>query len=1627
MTKLEKLEEQMKLQQQYLDNKYKILSQYNDLPSSSTSMASFSNGPTPGQLAARQAIPKQLPTFNGDPEEWPLFISSFDNSTTVAGYTDAENFIRLQASLKGKAREMVKCKLFLPSMVPEIIKTLRMCFGRPEHILERAMNKARAMPALKDKLEGLIEFALCVRNICATMEGCQMYMHLHNPLLVKELVDKLPNNQKLKWAVHPKDEKTPVVKQFSDWLYNLAEAASTVVSLAPAKSSATVNTHTIDVNTQHPSPARNIIYQGASSRKWEEVKANNLCRQCLNPHRRKCFMNKVCGVDGCTIKHNPLLHKTITVMSQQKPIAVSTNTNEFLDAQINTHSSSHEEMQPLFRIVPIRIYSKNKVLNIFAFLDEGSSVTLMEKRIFDELGLKGEQDPLCLRWTGNPTRVEENSVRAAIEISSVTNWQKYTLKNIHTVDDLNLPAQSINASAMERLYPYLAGLPIASYNNVKPSLLIGADNWRLAIPLKIREGTWFQPIASKTRLGWALQGCNSRQTAEYRLNIHTCDCQKRYDELHETVKEFFTLESSKPTQLLSEEDAKAVSIANNTCKKGDNFYEIGLPWRTSSVLLPNNYVYGLQRLMCLQRKFVKDPILKSNIQIQINNLLSKGYAKKLSPIEAAISNGKTWYLPIFIVSNPNKPGKLRMVWDAAAKVNGVSLNNFLLSGPDLLNPLVSILLAFRVGRVAICGDIAEMFHRINIRDSDMHAQRFLWCDDGDDPQQPSIYVMRALTFELNCAPFIAHYIRDKNADHFENELPRAVEAVKKNHYVDDFIDCGDDEQSALELAQQVKKIHGAAGFNIRGWSSNSKFVVEQLEEDPMSVQSVKEWGSTTKVLGMFWDPLSDNFKYICRFARLRRDVINESIIPTKREALQVLMSIFDPLGFVCCYTVGLKILLQDVWRSGLAWDDPLQDNLFDKWNQWKSTMPLITAAEIPRCYSLLLKDAEDVQLHTFVDAGESAYAAVCYLRVSKGNDVTVSLVAGKSKVAPLKPLSIPRLELQAAVIGVRLANMVSNTQRINIMSKYWWTDSKTVLRWMRMDPKNFHQFVMHRIGEILEASNVSQWRWVPSRNNPADLATKTTTRQCYQLWFTGPNFLKSSAEVWPQWEELSLEECDDSEIKHYVLHMKKEHMNNLMLNVEHFSSWKRLYRAVATFLFYVDRLRSVVLARQRKTSIDFDMIQKAQCLLIRYAQSIEYCEEIRCLKRGKNIDNSSKLFTINVYLDTDGIIRCKSRVEHLNNHEDIKVMPNSHHVTFLIVRWAHENFHHLMHESVINQIRGTYFINRLRVLYKRVRAECQKCKNRSSIPQPPQMAALPAARIAAFERPFTYVGIDYFGPLLVIVGRRREKRWGVLFTCLTLRAIHIEVAHSLNTSSCIMAIRNFISRRGYPREIFSDNGSNFKASEKIISESLKNIDLNGIASSFDRVKWRFNPPSAPHMGGAWERLVRSVKTVLYETLPSTSFSDESLRSALNEVEFILNARPLTSVSLENGDDEALTPNHLLIGSSDGYKPICSDTVDLRQRWQLTQQFADRFWHRWVKEYIPVISRRTKWFTKQRPVRIGDVVVIADQDLPRNCWPKGRIVDVVKAKDGQVRSARVETKSGILHRPIAKVAVLDVGT
>ncbi|KAH8335256.1 hypothetical protein KR067_000859 [Drosophila pandora] len=231
--------------------------------------------------------------------------------------------------------------------------------------------------------------------------------------------------------------------------------------------------------------------------------------------------------------------------------------------------------------------------------------------------------------------------------------------------------------------------------------------------------------------------------------------------------------------------------------------------------------------------------------------------------------------------------------------------------------------------------------------------------------------------------------------------------------------------------------------------------------------------------------------------------------------------------------------------------------------------------------------------------------------------------------------------------------------------------------------------------------------------------------------------------------------------------------------------------------------------------------------------------------------------------------------------------------------------------------------------------------------------------------------------------------------------------------------------RGTRKEIFSDNGTNFRATEKAVREELKKIEHDRITIKFDGIKWRFNPPGAPHMGGAWERLVRTTKGIL-NICPNYSFNDEGLRTALMEAQFIIHSRPLTFVSLDTEDDAALTPNHLLLGSANGYKPLPKEGMNLQRRWIETQRFGDRFWQRWIKEYAPVLTRHTKWFDKVPPITIGSIVVIVDELLPRNLWLKGRVIDTMMAKDGQVRRVTIKTQHGVLERPATKIAVLDVG-
>ncbi|XP_065356313.1 uncharacterized protein LOC135950711 [Calliphora vicina] len=366
-------------------------------------------------------------------------------------------------------------------------------------------------------------------------------------------------------------------------------------------------------------------------------------------------------------------------------------------------------------------------------------------------------------------------------------------------------------------------------------------------------------------------------------------------------------------------------------------------------------------------------------------------------------------------------------------------------------------------------------------------------------------------------------------------------------------------------------------------------------------------------------------------------------------------------------------------------------------------------------------------------------------------------------------------------------------------------------------------------------------------------------------------------------------------------------------------------------------------------------------------------------------------------------------------------MSPCHRFTQLFVAHVHNKMRHQNFEATIGEIRKRFRIPRLRNLLRKTTSNCNICKIRRAVPVAPFMGSLPSDRLTPYVRPFTYTGVDYFGPLNVTIGRRHEKRWVALFTCLTIRAVHLEVAYDLSTDSCILAIRNFINRHGTPLKIRSDNGKNFVGVNQEAQRFDEVFDLVKIEDELSTrgIEWQFNCPHNP-AGGIWERMVQGFKSNPKRSPPKRAH----LAKFLIEAENIVNSRPLTHLPVSPEDDEPLTPNHFLLGFANTAQTTegieITKPVVLKKQWRIARQLRDHFWKRWIVEYLPTLTRRSK-----KPVAPGDLVLICDPAVSRRDWKRGRVVNVFPGSDGVIRRADVQTSSGILKRPVCKLAVLDL--
>ncbi|XP_031350430.1 uncharacterized protein LOC116176098 [Photinus pyralis] len=788
-----------------------------------------------------------LPKFDGNPCDWLVFNAEYKRTTTEFAYTSSENTTRLNSSLQGKARELVQWLLIHDDMAEKIMERLYSRFGRPELLVDAQITMLKNIPGICENNVGqIIPFADKVINFSHFMLTCSSQHQLANPTLLNELILKLPMNMRIAWASHISSlTGVPSILDFSNWIEvkadNIARVPVCNSLISPTEKKTTPKKyqmlHTSNVTSKkemncvlceknHFIANCPDFLNKSTDDKWKLVTEKKLCFSCLKfgHSTRMCRIRKSCNKNGCNRVHHPQLHSECQD---------NKSTPTVLNMEVSCHAAlKANESKVLFKVVPVKLYNRGEVVSTYALIDEGSSVSLIKRTVAVRLKLKGPMRKLNLQWFGDHCSSEETEI-VKFNISGIhNNAEVFEMRNVCTVNNLCLPMQTVDMNQLHSKYDYLQNLPIASYTDARPELLIGLDFCHLGLSNRKIQQTSNGPIVAESPLGWIVYGRtvdNEIQSSPERM-FHV---RGYFDDIHSIVKDYFTTEnfgvelSTTPRE--SSETVRARQLLESTTKKVKGRYESGLLWKNDDIVLPDSYPMAISRLRNVENKMKKEPVYGMKYKETIVSYVQKGYARKLSSEEVVEISPRTWYLPHFGVLNPNKPGKFRLVFDAAAKVGETSLNSSLLTGPDLNQPLLTVLSKFREGQVGVCADIKEMFHQVIIREEDQNSQRFLWRNDKTG--EIEVYKMLVMIFGSTSSPTTAQYVKNFHATQYLESHHEAAKAIIERHYVDDYVNSFHTDEQAITVSMMVKNIEMAGGFELRGFISNSRKVTSILNQE----------------------------------------------------------------------------------------------------------------------------------------------------------------------------------------------------------------------------------------------------------------------------------------------------------------------------------------------------------------------------------------------------------------------------------------------------------------------------------------------------------------------------------------------------------------------------------------------------------------------------------------------------------------------------------------------------------------------------------------------------------------------------------------------------------------------------
>lgn len=1581
----------------------------------------------------------KLPIFSGDIETWPTFWEQFETSIDKnSGVSPINKHVFLRSYLQGEPKNLVDGISVTAATYEQTKQILRSKYGDKNKIIQSHIDFLENLnTSVSDNPEALnATYVECHRRIQA-LRALGEDVDSFGRILAPKVLRAFPEAICKQWFLHAKRQNVQEgnLTKLMEFLNEEVEGALATqkihgdtlrtTSYLPTATAFHINSKANRTKHRQKRETEPFCVFCENKGHWgqdctqvtslqgriDKLKTTKRCFLCLRRGHNKdqCFKREKGSCTKCRGKHhvsicgeNDGLRTTVSKIGVsifnftylqtarvwvRGPTGKGKLTRVILDPGSQSSFIHHSLIDSLQLSV-----TDNKTLEITAFESPCSTSVSRRQVRFDLIG---------------------HSSRAHVSVTAFESHNEYSVQPT-TPQDVTIWASVDNINLAD---------PQDAHDDLPIEILVGADHYWKIVTLKQPIRISHSLVLLPTIFGYILSGNRSGTTVNQIAVHHVQGCS--YELSDETVRTFWDLDSigiqQHQERVLTAKDSAILQKFRDSYQISEGRRVVSLP-RKADIILSSNLSTAENRFHSLENRLQNNEELKTIYHTTMLNYIQRDQVE-LSPKDSTAGN--VYYLPHHIVKKHKGTNtKYRIVFDASShEPDSPSLNDGLEMGPNLLPDILATLLRFRKYPRGIVCDVDQAFLQLILHEEDRDLTRFIWYrlhhkDDGtyDTSNETTTYRFKRLPFGLTSSPFLLSAAIRESAELHKHEYPMASALVDMSTFMDDFTTSVEDDGQALTLYHEITALFREINLPLSKWATNSKTLKARWRTEGLEDRSV------TSVLGINWDTEKD---CICSdYYKIVEDIVARPA--TKRNVLRTTAQFYDPLGLFSPVGIVAKLIFQDTWLRGLAWEEVLPTDLATNWHSWISKLHNLSALRIPRWIGTTEQD-QHPEIHMFCDASERAYGAVIYVISTTDNIRSGRLVCSKNRLAPVKKVTLPRLELLAALVGSRLLHYLCQQTGFDASKATLWSDSTITLGWIRSDPNQWKTFVCNRATEILDYTTPSQWRHCPGDQNPADYLTRGMEADqlvSLERWWFGPPWLSQDRHLWPSDTSKAHAPLPEARKKADITMIR---VTQPLLTASDFSSYWRLLHVTAFVLRFVKALKDKI---RHATTLTASELQVARTYWIKRVQEERFTIELAALRKGEQLPKTSKISRFNPFLD-EGLIRLGGRLQCAdlpNTEKHPVILDGSHHFTQLLIKHTHIRLHHLGVRIVLGELRQEFWILRARQVIKKVLYSCLPCKIAHNRKYDQIEAPLPSDRVTPLQ-PFAVTGIDFAGPLYIKSGNQTRKSYMVLFTCATTRAVHIELATDMSTGRFLMAMQRFAGRRSLPHTVYSDNATTFHAANKELADLLQVLQDPEVQlySAHHGITWKFIAPRAAWWGGWWERMIGTTKRCLRKVLGRSQLDEEGLNTILVSIEAAINSRPIT----QDGQDMVLTPAHFLHGDKltiipHGPEPTTRN--DLSKEFRLRQKISDDLWRRWKKEYLLLLRNyhEVRGHPARPKPRVGEVVLLQEDTNARHMWKRAVVEEVRPGRDNKIRCLVLRQPDGTkTTRPVQLVIPLEI--